>query len=43
MKVLRGYRFKLKPTPDIEHVLTKMAGHARFVWNSALRLNLERL
>ncbi len=43
MKVRRRYRFKLKPTPEIEHVFTTMARHARFVWNKALRLNLERL
>ena len=39
MKVRRGYRFELKPTPEIEGVFVVMAGHARFVWNKALRRN----
>ncbi len=39
----RGYRFKLKTTPIIGHVLRIMAGHARFVWNKALAMNLARL
>jgi len=43
MTVQRGYRFKLKTTPDTERVLRVMAGHTRFVWNKALRLNLDRL
>jgi len=43
VKVLRGYRFKLKVTPEIEHAFVVMAGHSRFVWNKALRLNLDRL
>lgn len=43
MEVLRGYRFKLKPTQEIEHTFVVMAGHTRFVWNKALRLNLDRL
>ena len=42
-QVRRGYRFKLKTTPDTERVLRVMAGHTRFVWNKALRLNLDRL
>jgi len=43
MKARRGYRFKMKPTPGTERVFVVMAGHARFVWNKALRLNLDRL
>jgi putative transposase len=43
MIIRRGYRFKLKITPEIEKTLRTIAGHARFVWNKALRLNLDRL
>ena len=43
MLIQRGYRFKLKTTPDLEAVFRAMVGHARFVWNKALRLNLDRL
>jgi putative transposase len=43
MIIQRGYQFKLKTTPEIEKTLRTMAGHARFVWNKALRLNLDRL
>ena len=43
MVIRRGFRFKLKASPDIEAVFRTMAGHARFVWNKALRLNLDRL
>lgn len=43
MVIRHGFRFKIKATPEIEGVLVVMAGHARFVWNKALRLNLERL
>lgn len=43
MLVLRGYKFKLKTTPEIEQLFRVAAGHARFVWNKALRLNLDRL
>ena len=39
----RGYRFKLKTTPKTEAAFWTMAGHARYVWNKALRLNLNRL
>ena len=43
MVIRRGFRFKLKTTPDLEAVFRTMVGHARFVWNKALRLNLDRL
>ncbi len=43
MRVLRGYKFKLKTTPELQRQFALMAGHARFVWNKALRLNLDRL
>lgn len=41
--IRRGYHFKLKTTPEIETAFTMMAGHGRFIWNKALRLNLDRL
>ena len=43
MVVYRGYRFKLKGDPALEQRLKVFAGHCRFVWNKALRLNLDRL
>ena len=43
MVIRRGLRFKLKAPPKIETAFRTMAGHARFVWNKALRLNLDRL
>ncbi len=43
MIVRQGYRYRLKTTPEIEHQLRVQAGHCRFVWNEALRLNLARL
>lgn len=43
MLVRQGFRFKLKTTPAIERLFRLNAGHARFVWNKALRLNLDRL
>ncbi|MEW6458064.1 MAG: transposase [Bacillota bacterium] len=43
MRVIRGYKFKLKTTPELQRAFATMAGHARFVWNKALRLNLDRL
>ena len=43
MIVRKAYKFRLKPTPEIEQKLTLFAGHSRFVWNKCLRHNLERL
>lgn len=43
MRVLRGCEFKLKTTPEFQRKFAMTAGHARFVWNKALRLNLNRL
>ncbi len=39
----RGFRFKLKALPKIEAAFRTMAGHASFVWDKALRLNLDRM
>jgi len=43
MLIYHGYRFKLKTTSKMEATFRSMAGAARFVWNKALRLNLDRL
>jgi len=43
MIIRQGYRYRLKTTPEIEHALRVQAGHCRFVWNEALKLNLGRL
>ena len=43
MTVCRGYRFKLRVDSALEQRLNTFVGHCRFVWNKALRLNLERL
>lgn len=43
MLIRRGYKYKLKTTPETEQIFRVIAGHARFVWNKALRLNLDRL
>lgn len=43
MIIRRGYRYRLKITPETERALRIQAGHCRFVWNQALRLNLLRL
>ena len=43
MIIRQGWRYRLKTTPEVEHALRVQAGHARFVWNEALKLNLRRL
>jgi len=43
MIIRQGFRFKLKTSPALERLFRLNAGHARFVWNKALRLNLDRL
>lgn len=43
MIVRKAYKFRLKPTPEIEQKLTLFAGHSRFIWNKCLKHNLERL
>jgi putative transposase len=36
MKILRGYKYRLYPTPEQQAVLRQMAGNCRFVWNKLL-------
>lgn len=43
MKILKAYRFRLKPTPEQRQQLNEMVGSCRFVWNKVLSMNLERL
>lgn len=41
MKVLKAYRFKLKPTPEAETLLYRMAGCGRLVYNKSLETILD--
>jgi putative transposase len=39
----RAYKFRLKPTKEMEHKFTCLSGQSRFVWNKALAWNKDRL
>ncbi|MEN8227586.1 MAG: transposase [Bacteroidota bacterium] len=39
----KAYKVRLKTNQDIEAMLTRSCGSARFVWNKCLAMNLERL
>lgn len=41
MKVLKAYRFKLKPTPEAEALLYRMAGCGRLAYNKSLEIMLD--
>lgn len=43
MKILRAFKYKLKPTEQQASELCVFAGHRRFVWNYFQRLNQYRL
>lgn len=43
MLVRKAFKFRLKTTPTIEQTLSRFAGCARFVWNKAWTMNMERL
>ena len=43
MKILKAYKFKLKANRKLLNQLQIFSGHARFVWNKALALNLYKL
>lgn len=43
MLIRKAFRFQLRTHPGLENHLSLVAGHARFVWNKALSLNLDRL
>ena len=41
MKVHKGFKFRLCPTPEQESMLSQQAGNTRFLWNKFLESNLE--
>ena len=41
--IRKAYKFRLKTNDEQDRLLHTFCGHARFVWNKALVLNLERL
>ena len=36
MTVRKAFRFRLEPTPEQTHVIDRVAGCVRFVWNKGL-------
>ena len=43
LTVQKAYKVRLKTNNDIEHMLLRFCGSARFLWNKSLAMNLERL
>ncbi len=43
MKLLKAYRFRLKPGTDERTAFARFSGCSRFVWNKALSLQKDRL
>ena len=43
MLIRKAYKFRLKPSALQAELMAHFAGQARFLWNKALALNLERL
>ena len=43
MRIRRAFRYRLEPTEEQARQLVSYVGHARFVWNKALGINLRRL
>ena len=43
MLIRKAFRFQLRTHPSLENHFSLVAGHARFVWNKALSLNLDCL
>ena len=41
MKVHKGFKFRLYPTPEQESMLSQQAGNTRFLWNKFLESNLK--
>ena len=39
----QAYKFRLKPSPEVEVLLRRHAGCARWIWNHVLRMNQHRL
>ena len=42
-KIRKAYKVRLKTNRDIETILARYCGSARFLWNKSLAMNLERL
>jgi len=43
MIIREAFKFRLKPTPDVEQKFIDFSGCCRFLWNKVRRLNLDRL
>ncbi len=43
MKVMKAFKFRLKPSYEQQRLLGAFAGCTHFLWNKALNLNLSRL
>jgi len=43
MKIRKAYKFRLKTRPQLRNVLSQFSGSQRFVWNTFLALQKERL
>ena len=41
MKVHKGFKFRLYPTPEQESMLSQQAGNTRFLWNKFLESNIK--
>jgi len=41
VKVHKGFKFRLVPTPEQESMLSQQAGNTRFLWNKFLESNLQ--
>ena len=41
MKIHKGFKFRLYPTPEQESMLFQQAGNTRFLWNKFLESNLK--
>jgi len=41
MKVYKGFKFRLYPTPEQESMLSQQSGNTRFLWNKFLEFNLK--
>jgi len=43
MIIRKGYKYRLKTTPEIEHFFNLFSGHCRYVWNKSLAMQMNRL
>ena len=42
-QIRKAYKFRIKPSKEIEGKLFRFCGSARFLWNKSLAMNLDRL